>query len=315
VTSFERLQRSQLGAIQQIAAGGQARIHLARDLEIHGEAGPFVFKEFKQKTISINGLDRIAAFRQRLDEFDRQVLDVIANWPMRVVEGPGGTADGLILPLIEDVFFHDIRRPDGTYKRVPRNGEFLTAEKQRCDRFEVQFLGLGDRMRFCRDLVFAVGFMHKRDVCLGDISFANMTYSLALTPSVYLVDCDAFRLKGQAPVVPQLHTPDWTPPEGTKVQSTRTDLYKLGLFILRVLTPRAQGAQNRDPRWASPVLDKRGQVLLHNALDVDPARRTAAKEWYQYFTEILRTRRLPVTPHTSRMPMRPAKLGAAGATP
>ena len=148
-------------------------------------------------------------------------------------------------------------------------------------------VGWGDRYRFCRDLAFAIGFLHKRDVCIGDISFANIAYSLNVYPCVYLVDCDAFRLKGSAPVVPQLHTPDWVPPEGPKVQSVQTDLYKLGLFLLRALSPRALSAQNRDPvvgrrraRSARPLHAAKGALA-------DSTSRTTAKEWYTYFHKML----------------------------
>lgn len=304
MTSFERLQRSRLGSLELIGKGGQARVYRAPDLTLHDEPGPFVFKEYRDKRISISGLDGMVGFRQRLGDYDRAVLDLLANWPLRVVEGRGGATDGVIIPLIAPAFFHQIRRPDGSLKRLPRDGQYLVQPKERCDRAGIQLVGLGDRYRFCRDLAFAIGFLHKRDVCIGDISFSNVTYSLSAHPCVYLVDCDAFRLKGNAPVVPQLHTPDWVPPEGTRVQSARTDLYKLGLFILRTLSPRALSGQNRDPTWADPVLEPRGRYLLRKALnETRDAPRTTAKDWVAYFNAMLHKRGLATSPHTSRMPV------------
>jgi hypothetical protein len=308
--SLERLQRSQLGTLDAFAKGGQARIYMAADLVLAGEQGPFVFKEYKDKRISISGLDGVAALRHRLSDDDRAVLDVLANWPVRVVERADGGADGVIIPLIPDDFFYELRLPSGTRKRRPRDGEYLPQPPARCRLVDVPVLGLGDRYRFCRDLAFAIGFLHKRSICVGDISFANVTYAPRLDPCVYLVDCDAARLSGQAPVVPQLHTPDWVPPEGARVQTTRTDLYKLGLFILRALTPRALSAQNRDPSWADSALDARGRYLLRRALDRDPGKRTSAREWYAHFNALLRTGRLPTTRHRSRMPSRPVTIGS-----
>ncbi len=308
MTSLQRLRRGQLGQISQIGKGGQARVYLAAELEVPDEHGRFVFKEYKDKKIPIGGLDGIVAFRYRMADYDRAVLDVLTNWPLRVVEADDGGTDGVIIPLIPDDFFHEIRRPDGTRKRLPRDGQYLAQPEERCTRVGLTPVGLGDRYRLCRDLALAIGFLHRRDVCVGDISFNNVTYNLSVTPSVYLVDCDAFRLKGQAPVVPQLHTPDWIPPEGAKVQSARTDAYKLGLFILRVLAPRELSSQNRDPAWADQSLDPRGRYLLRKALASDPTRdRTTPKEWMVYFTDALKRNALATTRCTSRMPPKPVE--------
>ncbi len=306
MTSVERLYRGSLGSLTQIGKGGQARVYLAEDLRLDDEAGPFVFKEYRHKAISITGLDRMTTFRQRLSEVDRAVLDIVTNWPLRVVEGENGGADGVIVQLIGDEFFHELHLPDGSLKRRPRDGQYLAQPPERCSRVGLPLVNLADRIRFCRDLAFGIGFLHRRDVCLGDISFANIAYSLDLYPSVYLVDCDAFRLKGQAPVVPQLHTPDWVPPEGARIQSYRTDLYKLGLFVLRVLAPRPLSAQNRDPSWADRALDPRGRYLLRKALSKDPSERTSAKSWYEHFDMLLKRTGLgaQATPHRSRMPTR-----------
>jgi hypothetical protein len=310
MSSVERLSRSGLGALNLIAGGGQARVYAAPSLLVGEEMGPFVFKEYRDKRISISGLDGMISFRQRLSEHDRAVLDVLANWPLRVVEGDRGGADGVILPLISPPFFHELRLPDGSRKRLPRDAQYLAQPPERCHRVGIRVAGLGDRYRFCRDLAFAVGFLHRRDVCIGDISFKNLAYAVDIHPSVYLVDCDAFRLKGSSPVVPQLHTPDWVPPEGSRVQSVDTDLYKLGLYVLRVLTPRALSGQNRDPCWADDALDPRGRYLLRKSLAAAGSAppRTTAKEWVAYFDGALRRRTVATTPHRSHMPRGPVSV-------
>jgi hypothetical protein len=133
-------------------------------------------------------------------------------------------------------------------------------------------------------MALALGFLHRRDVCFGDISFRNVLICLQDDPCVRLVDCDAIRLRGQAPVVEQAHTPDWVPPEGSRTQSETTDRYKLGLFVLRALVPQGLSAQNVDPSWADGSLDPEGRQLLRQALQPDPrVPRTSAKQWYGYF--------------------------------
>ena len=310
MSSFERLQHSRIGTLALIGAGGQAKVYRAPEVVLADESRPLVYKEYKNKRISITGLDNAIAFRLRLSDHERMILDRIANWPLRVVEGAGGRAEGVILPLLEPEYFHEILMPKGKVLRAPRDGQYLAQPKERCDRYGVSLAGTGDRYRFCRDLAFAMGFLHKREICLGDISFSNAVYSLEHDPCAYLVDCDAARRTGTAPVVPQLHTPDWDPPEGTRVQTRATDRYKIGLFILRALSPRAVSGQNRDPAWADPLLGPRGRVLLRKALSRDPAERPEVKDWYVHFREVLRTQRLRTTPSQSRMPPRAAVPGA-----
>lgn len=301
MTSFERISPSRLGALHQIGRGGQGVVYRAPGLVLDGADGPLVYKQYLRKDIPIAGLDRMTALRLRLDEHEREVLDLIANWPLAAVEEQGRCA-GVIIPLIADAFFQDLRTPRGTSVRRPRDGQYLSATREKLAVVSVPFAGIGDRYRFCRDLAFAIGFLHKREVCIGDISFANVAYAFDLDPCVYLIDCDAFRLRGNAPVVPQLHTPDWLPPEGARVQSEGTDLYKLGLFILRVLAPRPLAGQNLDPSWADRALDPHGRALLRAALERDPRARPRAREWYVYFNGLLRARRLPISAHRSRMP-------------
>ena len=303
MSSVERLQRSRLGCWTSSARAARRGSTARRNLTIAGEHGPLVFKEYREQAHLDQRARRHDDFRQRLSDHDRAVLDVLANWPLRVVEGDAGAAEGVVIPLIATSSSTSCAVPTARANGCPRDGQYLAQPKERCERVGIPLVGLGDRYRFCRDLAFAIGFLHKRDVCIGDISFANIAYSLKVHPCVYLVDCDAFRLKGTPRSCPQLHTPDWVPPEGPKVQSDQTDLYKLGLFILRALSPRALSGQNRDPSWADGVLDPRGRYLLRKALSRRTgAPRTSAKEWCTYFHKMLALPGIKTTAHTSRMP-------------
>jgi hypothetical protein len=102
-----------------------------------------------------------------------------------------------------------------------------------------------------------------------------------------LVDCDAVRFRGSAAVTRQLNAPDWDPPEGGSVLTEATDLYKLGLFVLRVLNPGAQASTAREPRRADPLLRiGRGQEMLRAALSADPRHRPTAVWWRNYFADL-----------------------------
>jgi len=88
------------------------------------------------------------------------------------------------------------------------------------------------------------------------------------------------RRRGQGAAVPQLNSPGWGAPEKGP-QTIESDRYKLGLFILRCLTPGVN-AQNRDPEKAATVLDRDGLQLLRLALGEDPAARPSGKTWVMY---------------------------------
>lgn len=297
MTGNLRMLRDQIGPCTKFASGGQARIYTAPQLTVPGESGPFVFKEYKRKTYSMTGLDHIVGFRNRLGSRDRSFLDQVCVWPLRVVE-KDGTVDGVVLHLIPDQYFHQLQLPSGVSRRRLFDGQYLAQPPERCVVAGVRMVGLGDRFRICRDMAFALGFLHKREVCFGDISFPNMVLALGANPCVRLVDCDAVRPRGGAQIVEQATTPDWEPPEGSRPQSMLTDRYKLGLFVLRVLTPKALSSQNRDPCWADGALDHEGRDLLRRALNGDPkSGRTAAKEWYAYFNRRLQTGQYKITPH------------------
>ena len=125
-------------------------------------------------------------------------------------------------------------------------------------------------------------FLHKRDLVFGDVSATNTLFALDPKPRIMIIDCDAVRRVGAASVVEQLQTPDWEPPEardygrvlhGDIPQTRETDSYKLGLFILRTLTPARGATQETDWRRASGVLIPTGLDLLKQGLSANPSDR------------------------------------------
>ena len=72
------------------------------------------------------------------------------------------------------------------------------------------------------------------------------------------------------------------------VQSVATDLYKLGLLVLRVLAPAGDGLErSRDADRIRTVLDDTGRRMLHDALGDDPGARPTAGEWYRYLRGVI----------------------------
>ena len=130
----------------------------------------------------------------------------------------------------------------------------------------------------------------------GDLSARNILFRLSPKPTVILVDCDAVRAHGDAAAFgAQPHSPDWEPPEallakrrhdsgGYSIQNKATDRYKLGLAILRILTPGEGCATNLDPQVARSFLPTNLFTLLQRSLSDDPTDRPTAKAWHEELT-------------------------------
>jgi hypothetical protein len=140
-------------------------------------------------------------------------------------------------------------------------------------------------------------FLHQElNFVFGDISATNEVFRLDTRPMVMFLDCDGLRRPGSVASTDQLNTPDWVPPEASSLTEP-TDLYKLGLFILRCLTPGPLCSTSTDPARALSELDPEGGDLLRRALSVDPHDRPSAAEWHRRLSVMLGE---PVEPPTIR---------------
>jgi hypothetical protein len=274
-----------------------------------------VFKEFHAGTVvSGPALEGLARFRAGLDDDERQVIDTMTVWPCAVVHDGSERPCGYLMRSIPRAFFQPIETTVGS-ERIPREiQELFVPDTIARKNFGETANGI-ERQALAREMAFILGFLHKRDIVYGDLSYKNAVFCLRPHPAVILLDCDAVRRVGESAGVPQLHSPGWKPPESGP-QTKASDRYKLGLFVLRVVTPGVN-AQNRDPEKARGHLDDAGLSLLRRALGDDPDRRTTGKEWVQYFNARIasaggvRTRTgsapKPHRPSTRRAPAHPSR--------
>jgi hypothetical protein len=278
----------QLGPLgPMVGEGGQAKVYELPDLRLVDVPGRLVYKQYKPGQTPAHGVSRLVSVRTRLraqpDKLAR--LDAITAWPARQVVDAAGVVRGLVLPRIPAPFFHTIHRPGtGTTKKIPCEVQFLFIAPDRAVRTNMPAPTPDERLKICRDFAGALAFLHGPDVdvAFGDINARNHLYRLDAEPTVMFVDCDAARPRGDMASVAQLNAPDWDPPEGGDVLSKSTDLYKLGLFVLRCLTPDIGSSINRDPNQARAVLDTNGLALMHAALGNDPHGRPTADEWHRH---------------------------------
>ncbi len=242
-----------------------------------------VYKEYKGNQVSPNGLRAIVGVRSRLDAAARTKLDTMAAWPVRVVRDTGKVC-GVVMPLIPDSFFQERVLPTGRRARGPREVQNLFIEPATAVRLGMPDLSTRQRFAVCRDLAAALELLHGNGVIFGDINAKNALFRLQPEPTVMLVDCDAVRIRGSAAVVRQLSAPDWDPPEGA-VLTQPTDLYKFGLFVVRVLSPGQQASTARDPQRAFRELDNEGRRLVTAALGSASDARPSAAAWRSYFAK------------------------------
>lgn len=280
------IERSALGPLDELGVGGQARIYRATRLSLPGTSAPLVYKEYKRIVgrVSSNGLQHLIAARSALDDERRKRFDQLAAWPLAVVEDEPGRVSGVIMELIPDRYFSSLNLPSGKVRRVSTDIQHLVCDPSRAQKTGAPLPTEPQRRILCYELSYILGMLHKMDIIFGDLNPRNVLYALSPRPSIVMVDCDAARKRGSAANVDQLHIDDWEPPEGAGAhQTVETDLYKLGLAILRILSPVDAGPSGRDPRSAAQVLGQQGTDLLTRSLAKDPHLRTTAKEWVTFF--------------------------------
>ncbi|MFF3464575.1 hypothetical protein [Streptomyces sp. NPDC002619] len=220
--------RSSLTLGDRIGSGGQGDVHAITD-------GSLLYKEYKDPS-KVNGsaLADLVAFRQGLGQGDRTRMNALAAWPLcRVVEG--GRTLGFLMKrapshmtwrtatgatkLLELQYL--IRRPKVAWK-------------------EVQQPTPGQRRTLASACVEAVSWFHSAGLVIGDISQANVLWSLSPEPAVHFLDCDGFRRVGRPAVQAQAATPDWNDPLAPSTEaSVDTDAYKTALMAARILAQEA----------------------------------------------------------------------------
>ncbi|MFD7684897.1 hypothetical protein [Streptomyces sp. NPDC059781] len=93
---------------------------------------------------------------------------------------------------------------------------------------------------------------------IGDISQANVLWSLSPEPAVHFLDCDGFRRVGRAAVQAQAATPDWNDPLASSTDATvDTDAYKTALVAGRVVARQPYVRPGQDLELVPGCLDDR----------------------------------------------------------
>ncbi|MFY1634749.1 hypothetical protein ACN27F_15975 [Solwaraspora sp. WMMB335] len=279
-----------LGAIgTRLGSGGQAVVYELPGFSLPGTPDRLVYKQYRPGAAPRRqAVDELVDRRAQLGESDRRRLDSIAAWPLRLVTD-ASEVRGVVLPRIPETFFQTIVLPSKRTKEIPREVQHLFVDPERCRRIGVTVPSPEQRLEICRDFAAALSFLHGPSVgvVFGDINAKNELFRLGAAPTVMFVDCDAARMHGSVANPLQLNAPDWTPPDRSPALSRHTDLYKLGLFVLRCLTFGEQASTRTDPLAAADVLDDHGIDLLRAAVTGPAAGRPSAPDWHHYLSWVL----------------------------
>jgi hypothetical protein len=297
-----RVSRASLGPLKELAEGGFGKVYHAERFRLPGDSSAIAFKEFTtQVAEQAQAAADAVSFRDRLRPEDRADLDRCTVWPRALVEEQGVTV-GLLMPLIgQEFFFQAVDQATGATTRKLRDLQWLIASPAQLTANGVQEVDETDRLVLLAQLVYDVGRLHKQDWVFGDLSFKNAAFAIR-PPRMILLDCDgAADLHNQ--VRKQAHSFGWDPPECAQggLQNKATDVYKLGLAILRCLNPGKSAATMRDPSRLSGKVDATGAALIARAVETDPAGRPTTKELYAYMRGLAAPRITPPEVITARL--------------
>lgn len=309
------VRRSELGPLSKLGDGAVGAVYRT-SYRLPTYPNALAYKEVhthiseKEQRQALSGMHRVTRFRQSLGARDRAILDEYAAWPLEMVMDKGQPV-GCLMPLIPSDFFAQVNPPGGQPKSIPRGLEYLSATEignQRSGFSRSEMDAFSDRLTIVAviaKLVYTIAFLHKHGIVYGDISLKNAVFALN-PPRVMILDCDS---------VAELHdskrrqanSPFFDAPEfknrGTDsfargdphLQDTKTDVYKLGLCVVRSLCRGVGATQVRTIKAIEPYLDADSASCLRAALEANPAARPTAKQLYIALASFVKSKVQPPT--------------------
>jgi hypothetical protein len=304
-----KVARTSLGRLTPIAEGAFGKVFRVGGFTLAGDAAPLVYKEFTHdREVQASAAQAAVDFRAGLTSGEKAELDQISAWPRTLVEDEAGNACGLLMPLIPQEFFGQMYDPDtGHLTSKPREMTWTIAKRATIEAAQINLREISheERLLLVAELARAISYLHERRWVFGDLSLKNVVFALD-PPRIMLLECDQAAALDDLGRV-QSSTPFWEPPEvatapspdqkGYHLQDTATDCYKLGLAILRCLTPGAGAAFTTSMDRLTGKLDSEGTDLVARALSPDRAARPPARVLHAYLAKAARRQTSPLPAH------------------
>ncbi|MDY0910896.1 hypothetical protein [Microbacterium sp. CFBP9034] len=196
------------------------------------------------------------------------------------------------MPPTPEEFFVDFETPRLPPVRRPQLLEWLSVAPMQAAvaGYRVDTRDALLRLAVLANFVFAVATLHRHGMVYGDLSLASAAFS-ASDARVHLLDCHAAAALTD-PGRHQDNTPHFLAPECRAVgvdehargnphlQDQQTDVYKLGLCIVRGLSQGRGSTQLRTAEHLADVLDTEMMAAVNGALSPDPGARPSARVLY-----------------------------------
>jgi hypothetical protein len=284
--------RAGLGELTLLAESRSGRVYRGEHLLLPADSTPLAYKEFT--TDRANQVTAAVAFRDELRPADRGELDRCFTWPRALVEDGAGRICGFLMPLIPAPFFGRQADPQsGRLTARPREMSWLAAgDAQRAAaQVDLPEAGLAARLTLLADLAGALAWLHARGWVFGDLSLARAVFAVD-PPRLILIGCDGAAAAADPSPRPTC-APWWDAPEcpaGSGRQDAVTDAYKLGLAVLRCLTPGPGAASTRSAGRLAEALGPAAAGLAARALSADRSLRPTARDWHGYLSRLAASR-------------------------
>ncbi|MER6998641.1 hypothetical protein [Streptomyces sp. NPDC000410] len=246
-----------LRLLDRVGDGGQGEVHV---LDGH----PGVLYKAYRPTLHPDG-DALAALvgvRRGLDPADRDWLDERAAWPLcRVTDGDRVT--GFLMHRAPESMAW---RASGGDTKLTELAYLLRPAKAAWQ--AVVQPSPAERYALAVAVVELIDRLHAMGLVLGDLSQANVLWTVRPGPAVYLLDCDGARQAGRAPVLAQADTIDWNDPQAPPgVVTVDSDRYKAALAVGRILAQDAYTAPGKPLTPVPGVLDDRREAAVRRLFD------------------------------------------------
>jgi hypothetical protein len=289
-----RVKRSQLEPLKPLAEGGMAQVFRVGGT-VAQVPGELVFKELKASVKAtdrpklLDAMRNSVALRDAMSAKERDELDSVTVWPLAMVEHQGVDV-GLLMKCIPPTFFIDALPGPRVFEFQLLCADDSQAQKNGYAKSRAPADKDLVRLALMARLAYAIEVIHRprggRRLVYGDLSLRNAAVAAnppkKIPPDILLMDCDGVADESDLTRT-QPNTPFFVPPEQKqqKLQDQLTDVYKLGLCVIRGLARGRAATQLTDP--ASPLippclLDQAGIGLLKRATGVDRSQRPTAEE-------------------------------------
>lgn len=260
----------------RIGDGGQGEVY-----DVDGP-GRLLYKSYREPHKVAGGvLADLVALRQGLDPADRDRLDRETAWPLcRVVDG--GRVTGFLMRRAPDAMTWRTSRDD---TRLIELSYLLRPPKAAWQ--AVPQPSPAERYALVLAVVDLLARLHSLGLVVGDVSQANVLWSVRPGPAVHLLDCDGVRLAGRPPVLDQADTPDWHDPLAAPgVVTVDSDRYKAALVVGRVLGQDPYVAPGKPFSPLPGVLDERRENAVRALWDQAAGPRGSRPHLGQWLTAL-----------------------------